>query len=283
MGNHRAQRRAPRPAGIVTPRAPGGRRRATPAPKHPLTGLPMVPTVAGAVAVAVAAGGAATAGAGKADAVQQVQSDPASMQAPAFSEFDTLGMGADLDQRQQAISRDSERDALQDAADTRLQSAVESQARQRNAALTNLARSAETQAAKIKKNAWHLPTTGYHLTARFGNSGGLWSHNHTGLDFATATGTPITAVANGVITETGYDGSYGNKTVERLEDGTEIWYAHQSEIDVKPGDRVIGGQQIGHVGSTGNVTGPHVHVEVRPGGGDPVDPYTAMIYHGLQP
>lgn len=283
MGNHRAQRRAPRPASVVTPRAPGGRRRATVAPKHPLTGLPMVPTMAGAVVVAVAAGGAMSAGAGQADAVEQVRASPVSVKAPAFSEFDTLGMGADLDSRQQAISRDSERDALEDATQTRLQGAVETQARQRNAALTNLARSAETQAKKIRKDQWKLPTTGYHLTARFGNSGGLWANNHTGLDFATATGTPITAIANGVIVSTGFDGSYGNKTVERLEDGTEIWYAHQSEIDVQPGDKVVGGQEIGHVGSTGNVTGPHVHIEVRPGGGDPVDPYTAMIYHGLQP
>lgn len=282
MGNHRAQGRAPR-QGIVAPRAPGGRRKAVTAPKHPLTGLPLVPTMAGAVAVAVAAGGAVSAGVGKADAVEQVQSSPASVKAPAFSEFDTLGMGADLDSRQQAISRDSERDAQQDTTATQLHSAVETQARQRNAALSNLARSAESQAKKIRKNQWKIPTTGYHLTARFGNSGGLWANNHTGLDFATATGTPITAVANGTIVSTGFDGSYGNKTVERLDDGTEIWYAHQSAIDVKPGERIIGGQEIGHVGSTGNTTGPHLHLEVRPGGGDPVDPYTALIYHGLQP
>ena len=82
-----------------------------------------------------------------------------------------------------------------------------------------------------------LPTTGYHLTARFGMSGGLWSSNHTGLDFAAPSGTPIVAVANGTITETGYDGAYGNKTVETLEDGTEIWYCHQSAIGVHAGDR----------------------------------------------
>ena len=103
-------------------------------------------------------------------------------------------------------------------------------------------------------------------------AGGLWSSNHTGLDFAAPTGTPIFAVANGVITETGYAGAYGNQTVETLDDGTEIWYCHQSAIGVnvgRPGHRWPADRRVG---STGNTTGPHLHLEVRPGGGDPVDP-----------
>ena len=114
-------------------------------------------------------------------------------------------------------------------------------------------------------------------------AGGLWSSNHTGLDFATASGTPIVAVANGVITKTGSAGAYGNQTIETLDDGTEIWYCHQTTIGVSPGERVIGGQQIGTVGSTGNTTGPHLHLEVRPGGGDPVDPFQALVFHGVTP
>lgn len=243
----------------------------------------MAPTVAGALALAVAATGAATAGAGQASAHEATSRTTNGTKAATFSEFDTLGIDRSLNDRQRAISRDSERDAQRDAADEELQKAVESQARQRNAALSSLAKSAEKQASKIAKNQWVLPTTGYHLTARFGMSGGLWSSNHTGLDFAAPSGTPIVAVANGTITETGYDGSYGNKTVETLEDGTEIWYCHQSAVNVHAGDPIRGGQQIGNIGSTGNVTGPHLHLEVRPGGGDPVDPYSALVYHGLHP
>ena len=136
-----------------------------------------------------------------------------------------------------ALSRDSERQALQDAADaTLLKAAAEQQAAERNAELKSLGKAAEARAGEIAKNQWHLPTTGYHLTARFGMAGGLWSSNHTGLDFATASGTPIVAVANGVITETGYAGAYGNQTIETLDDGTEIWYCHQTAIGVKVGD-----------------------------------------------
>ncbi|MEQ4524625.1 M23 family metallopeptidase, partial [Nocardioides kribbensis] len=80
-----------------------------------------------------------------------------------------------------------------------------------------------------------------------------------------------------------YDGAYGNKTVLTLEDGTELWFCHQTSIDVSPGETVTAGQQIGTVGSTGNVTGPHLHLEVRPGGGDPVDPYEALSVNGVTP
>jgi murein DD-endopeptidase MepM/ murein hydrolase activator NlpD len=85
------------------------------------------------------------------------------------------------------------------------------------------------------------------------------------------------------VTETGYDGSYGNKTVVTLEDGTELWYCHQTSFLVDVGDVVRGGEAIGTVGSTGNSTGPHLHLEVRPGGGDPVDPFTALLEHGITP
>ena len=52
---------------------------------------------------------------------------------------------------------------------------------------------------------------------------------------------------------------------------------------VSVGDAVRGGEAIGTVGSTGNVTGPHLHLEVRPGAGDPVDPFTALLEHGVTP
>ncbi len=68
-----------------------------------------------------------------------------------------------------------------------------------------------------------------------------------------------------------------------LEDGTEIWYCHQSAFNVSVGDTVRAGELIGYVGSTGHVTGPHLHLEVRPGGGDPVDPDAALRQHGVTP
>lgn len=281
MANHRVDRRA-KHAVNVGQRSPGGRRKAAQPARHPLTGLPILPSMAGVVVVAAAAGGAVSAGAQEAQAAQVIKAGM--VKAPVFADFDTMGGSPSLDSRRHAISRDSLRTVTQTVADKKLQSTVETQAEKRNATLAKLARASTAQAKTIvARNAWTRPTTGYHLTGRFGQASGLWSSTHTGLDFATQSGTPIVAVARGTITETGWAGSYGYRTIETLEDGTEIWYAHQSAITATLGDVVPSGRQIGLVGSTGNSTGSHVHVEVRPGGGDPVDPYTKMVYHGLQP
>jgi len=256
------------------PSKPGARRSSSRAPLF--KGLPGVPVLLGLAVLAVSAGGAVTAGRGL-----ETVDTPRYSQASALTGASSIGSVSLLDRR--TVSRDSRREALADAADDKLQNEAEAQSKERNAALAKFAQQAEKQAAKLKLNQWILPVAGYHLTARFGDYSGLWSHYHTGLDFAAPSGTPIHAVANGVVTSVGYDGAYGNKTVITLEDGTELWYCHQTSYSVSVGQEVHAGDAIGHVGSTGNVTGPHLHLEVRPGGGDPVDPYAALVVHGLQP
>ncbi len=138
-------------------------------------------------------------------------------------------------------------------------------------------------AEPIAREPWLVPVRGYHLTGRFGAVSGYWSAAHTGLDFATSIGAPIRSIATGVVVSTAYDGAYGNKTVVRLTDGTEVWYCHQDTQSVVPGQSVRRGQVIGTVGATGNVTGPHLHLEIRPGGGDPVDPELSLQRHRVEP
>jgi murein DD-endopeptidase MepM/ murein hydrolase activator NlpD len=136
---------------------------------------------------------------------------------------------------------------------------------------------------KAKPPAWVLPVRGYHLTGRFGQSSGLWSSTHTGLDFAAPEGTEIRSIGPGVVTAASQDGAFGNKTVVRLDDGTVLWYCHQSEFAVKVGQRLSPGDLLGYVGSTGNTTGPHLHLEVHPHGGDPIDPKAWLPKHRLHP
>lgn len=142
----------------------------------------------------------------------------------------------------------------------------------------------QARADDLALNRWVLPVTGYRITARFGQSSGLWSSGrHTGLDFAGPSGSTIVSVAAGTVKSSGYAGAYGNKTEIVLEDGTEIWYCHQSRVVVSPGDQVAAGDVIGYTGSTGNVTGPHLHLEVHPGGGGAVDPFAALQAHDVNP
>ena len=300
MGAHRAHRRGPRRAPSVnpirridtTPAAPvpasttsrrsdaPGRRKAS---RHSGTrrrlfpGLPPLPIAVGVAALAISAGGAITV-----SNPALVSGDSRIAGASALNGTSDAASTSLLNDRTAAVSRDSRRDALEDAADEKLVEQAEQQARERNAALAKFAKQAEAQAAKIALNQWVLPVDGYHLTATFGEWG-LWSSYHTGLDFAADYGAPIKAMAGGEVTEVGYDGSYGNKVVITLDDGTELWFCHMSDFATSTGEEVRAGDVIGYLGDTGNTTGPHLHLEVRPGAGDPVDPYAAMLVHGLQP
>ena len=288
-------------------RSTGGKRRAVRADslhtggrKKLLPGLPSVPSLVGVAALALAVAGAtisqqptvppvATAG-----DVQKFTN-----QASVLNAGSSTWSGSALDDRARAVSRDSQREALQDAAVAELQAAAESQAKERNAALAALAASAEQYADQVAARAaeraaaraaeraarlWQLPLPAgsYRLSSRFGECSYLWANCHTGLDFAASSGSQIYNVAAGVVTEVGYEGSYGNRTIVTLPDGTDMWYCHQNSFAVSVGDQVAAGELIGYVGSTGNSTGPHLHLEVHPGAGDAVDPMGAALVRGLQ-
>ncbi len=98
------------------------------------------------------------------------------------------------------------------------------------------------------------------ISCRFGNQG---SYYHTGLDIATAHGTPIVAAADGTVTYAAYHYSYGNLLIITHANGVQTYYAHCSKLYVSVGSVVSQGQTIAAVGSTGNSTGPHLHLEVR--------------------
>ncbi len=126
------------------------------------------------------------------------------------------------------------------------------------------------------------PVDRYVLTARFGQCSSRWANCHTGLDFAASTGTPIRAIMGGRVIWAEPGGRYGNLTKIQHPNGIQSWYAHQLSRKVKVGDTVTAGQVIGRVGSTGNVTGPHLHLEVRRRG-TPVDPDRWLSAHGVSP
>ncbi|WP_292651332.1 M23 family metallopeptidase [Nocardioides sp.] len=248
--------------GIGGPTRPRARRAAAAA----AGGRPTVPLTAGAAALAAAIGGIALTG------------GPTMVAADDVRLVGATALGGDSDMvvvgdRSATVSRNDER------------SEADTAASDREKALQGVDVQADKQDKFLKSNMWELPLAAgtYRITGTFGSSGANWSSTHTGLDFATSYGTPIRAVSRGTVTFSGWDGAYGNKTVITMDDGTELWYCHQSDFGVEVGQTVSPGETIGYVGSTGNSTGNHLHLEVRPGGGDAVDPDSALNEHGVDP
>lgn len=116
----------------------------------------------------------------------------------------------------------------------------------------------------------------FRFTSGFGyrrDPRGAGTRMHEGTDFAAASGTPIYATGDGVVTHAGWQGGYGRLIKIQHAFGIETRYAHLSNIRVKVGDRVSRGDRIGDMGNSGRSTGTHLHYEVRIGG-QPTNPMT---------
>jgi len=117
--------------------------------------------------------------------------------------------------------------------------------------------------AKVATGSLRYPVRGT-ISSRYGVRRG--SRAHTGVDIACKRGTPIVAADGGTVTFAGRSGSYGLIVKISHGNGVETWYAHCSAILVSVGQKVAKGEVIAKVGSTGNSTGPHLHLEYRVNG-----------------
>lgn len=123
-----------------------------------------------------------------------------------------------------------------------------------------------------------IPAFAYTITSPFG-----WrthpitgeSNFHTGTDIAAESGTPIATIFDGKVVFTDFWGGYGNCVI--VEHGNSIYslYGHCSGFAIQAGETVTQGQIIAYVGSTGNSTGPHLHLEVWKNG-EYIDPMTVL-------
>jgi murein DD-endopeptidase MepM/ murein hydrolase activator NlpD len=122
----------------------------------------------------------------------------------------------------------------------------------------------------VKKMFLRAPLDFTRVTSGFSHArhhpilGGL--RPHLAVDYGAPVGTPVRAVADGVVTMAGWDGGFGLSLSLRHARGYETMYNHLSRLDVKRGDRVRQRQIIGRVGTTGLSTGPHLDYRVRKAG-----------------
>ncbi|MFD7444808.1 M23 family metallopeptidase [Streptomyces sp. NPDC059909] len=256
---------APRPA-----RRSGGSRgrRRTPAKRSAMLTV-AVPSacVMGVAGVAAASVGGLTGGDEKDDKTAVTAADPSSVK--------PVAVNSKLDTQLAALSADA-RDFGDRA--SRTQERIDLKARQEAERKKREEEAARREALRPK---FALPVSQHGLSAYYGQAGVNWMSMHTGIDFPVSYGTPVMAATDGTV-RTQWNSAYGNMAIVTAADGTETWYCHLSSTKIRSGS-VKAGDVIAYSGNSGNSTGPHLHFEVRPGGGSAIDPLSWLRNHGLNP
>lgn len=257
-------------------RATGGRNRRARARRSALLTVALP-----SVAVIGMAGVAAASVNGLGDTTPQAASaTPPGAPAVANSELDTrlASLTASADDFADRASRTQERIDL-------TQRRQEDENRREAEAARKKAEAARKKAEAASKEAlrpkFALPVAQKGVGELFGAAGSMWSNRHTGLDFPVPMNTPVMAVTDGTVTSK-WNQAYGNMVIVTAPDGTETWYCHLASAKIRSGS-VKAGDVIAYAGSTGNSSGPHLHLEVHPGGGAAVDPLRWLRGHGLDP
>ncbi|MFF8842483.1 M23 family metallopeptidase [Streptomyces sp. NPDC015127] len=254
----------PRPAR----RAGGSRgRRRTPAKRSALLTVAVPSACVMGVAGIAAASVGSLGGEQKDDAPNLAATDPAAVK--------HVAANSKMDTQLAALSADA-RDFGDRA--SRTQERLDLKARQEAERKKREAEAARREALRPK---FMLPVKQDGLSAYYGQSGVNWMSLHTGIDFPVQYGTEVLAATDGTV-RTQWNSAYGNMAIVTAADGTETWYCHLSTTKIRSGS-VKAGDVIAYSGNSGNSTGPHLHFEVRPGGGSAIDPLPWLRSHGLDP
>lgn len=113
-----------------------------------------------------------------------------------------------------------------------------------------------------EKPAYIMPVEDYEFTSAFGPR---WGRVHEGIDLAVSSGSIVSAAADGVVIQSGWNGGYGISIYVDHGNGIITRYGHLSQAYAQVGRQVKQGETIGLSGNTGNSTGPHLHFEIRIG------------------
>lgn len=265
--SHQARHRAGRPA------ARSAGHTATSTQGRVIAGLAL-PTAA-TVALMFCATGAAVATSPKTQSVAFGQST-ATTASPQPDAAESAAVRARLlaeVERVQAVARAEQLKVVAtDLAAARAKTVARSLIRKRIAVATAVAKRAALA------HSWRLPITNPQVTSGYGYR---WGRLHAGEDFAVDVGTPLAAMSSGRVVFAGQQSGFGNLVQIRYWDGTISYYGHMSRIQVNVGDAVEPGHIVGESGNTGHSTGPHLHLEIHPGGGAAIDPLPWLTAHKI--
>ncbi len=264
---------APRPSRRAGSTGGGGGRgrRRTPAKRSALLTVAVPSACVMGVAGIAAASVSGLTGSGAAEA----KADEKAVTAADATAVQPVVANSELDTQLAALSADA-RDFGDRA--SRTQERIDLKARQEAERKKREEEAARREALRPK---FALPVALHQLSAQYGQAGVNWMSLHTGIDFPVQYGTPVMAATDGTV-RTQWNSAYGNMAIVTAEDGTETWYCHLSSTKIRSGE-VKAGEVIAYSGNSGNSTGPHLHFEVRPGGGAAIDPLPWLRSHGLDP
>ncbi|MEU1347431.1 M23 family metallopeptidase [Streptomyces sp. NPDC005795] len=260
-----------RPASRPVTRSGGGNRsrRRSPAKRSALL------TVAVPSACVMSVAGIAAASVGGMGGGEEKKDETTSMAAADPGTVKPVAANNKLDTQLANLSADAENFA--DRA-SRTQERIDLKARQ---AAEKKRRADEAARKEALRPKFVMPVKDHRLSAYFGQAGVNWMSVHTGIDFPVDYGTPVMAATDGTV-RTQFNTAYGNMAIVTAADGTETWYCHLSSTRIRSGS-VKAGDVIAHSGDSGNSTGPHLHFEVRPGGGAAIDPLPWLRSHNVNP
>ncbi|MDQ1483806.1 MAG: hypothetical protein QOF35_1882 [Actinomycetota bacterium] len=162
----------------------------------------------------------------------------------------------------------------------RAQAFARTQVVARSIARKSIAVRAPVAAPASQAQGWQLPVSHPRKTSGFGYR---WGRLHAGEDFGMPVGTPLGAMSAGTVSFAGVQSGYGNIVQIRYWDGTISYFGHMSSIAVHVGQSVSRGQIVGKSGNTGHSTGPHLHLEIHPNGGQAIDPLPWLARHHISP
>ncbi|TWG05183.1 M23 family metallopeptidase [Streptomyces brevispora] len=263
---------AHRPVGRPVSRGGGRSRRRSPAKRSALLTVAVpsacVMSVAGIAAASVG-------GIGGLGGDEEKKDDTTTMAAADPGTVKPVAANNKLDTQLANLSADAENFA--DRA-SRTQERIDLKARQ---AAEKKKREVEAARKEALRPKYVMPVKDHRLSAYFGQAGVNWMSVHTGIDFPVLEGTPVMAATDGTV-RTQFHTAYGNMAIVTMADGTETWYCHLSSTRIRSG-QVRAGDVIAYSGDSGNSTGPHMHFEVRPGGGAAIDPLPWLRSHNVDP
>ena len=197
---------------------------------------------------------------------------PAVAASPQILEISEYKPVANIDEQlDKAVAFSAERAAAAQA-EAEEAAAAAAAAAQAAAAPAAPAQAAQTASGAVVSPAQGTFTSGY---------GMRWGTLHAGIDIANAIGTPILAIMDGTVIDSGPASGYGQWLRIQHSDGSVSVYGHMSTLAVSVGQSVTAGQQIAGMGSEGFSTGSHLHFEIHPSGNGAVDPVGWFAQHGI--